>query len=315
MKKTFLLSVLMTSLFLNAQDADTLPKNWRLKSIYGINGSQSAFVNWNAGGRNNFALLGFIVGEAKYKKKAIKWDTDIALALGAVNYIGPLSETDQRFQKTDDKIELATNLGYRLKEYYYVSLLGSFRTQMVDGFTYPDITTPVSRFMAPGYSTVAIGIDYTPNDNLTLFVSPLSAKMTFVKSAVLADAGAFGVEGATYDDLGNLLTEGKQFRGEFGAYLRMKYNRSLAKNIDFKSKLELFSNYVNNPQNIDVNAEILFSFKVNGWLSTSLQWNLIYDDDIDVRDGKGNIGPRTQFKSVLGLGISFSLQNYIDEKK
>jgi hypothetical protein len=93
----------------------------------------------------------------------------------------------------------------------------------------------------------------------------------------------------------------------------MKYNFTIAKNIDLKSKLELFSNYLNNPQNIDVNAEALFNFKVNEWFSASLQWTLIYDDDIDIRDADGNIGPRTQFKSVLGIGISYKMMNFKDK--
>jgi hypothetical protein len=84
----------------------------------------------------------------------------------------------------------------------------------------------------------------------------------------------------------------------------------LAKNIDLKSKLEFFSNYTKDPQNIDVNIEAFFNFKVNSWFSASLQCMLIYDDDVDIRDASGRVGPRTQFKSVLGLGISYKMKNY-----
>jgi opacity protein-like surface antigen len=317
MKRTLLLSALLTAFSLTAQNADTLPKNWRLKVIYGINGSQTSFFNWNAGGRNNVAVLGFVdaIGNYKNLKGNFKWDNDLHLALGAVNYLGKIEDGSQRFQKTDDRIEFNTNAGLRLKKHYYLSLLGNFRTQSLDGFAYPNDSIPASRFMAPGYATIALGIDYKPTDNFSLFISPLASKMTFVKSDLLANQGAFGVEAATYDSLGNLLKAGKQFRGEFGAYLQMKYSRNLAKNIDFKCGLQLFTNYIDNPQNIDVNAEALFSFKINSWLSSSLQWNLIYDDDIKITDRDKNVGPRTQFKSVFGLGVAFSVQNYIDEKK
>jgi hypothetical protein len=88
----------------------------------------------------------------------------------------------------------------------------------------------------------------------------------------------------------------------------MKYNRPLAKNIEMKSKLELFSNYLNKPENIDVNAELLLLFRVNSLISASAQWNLIYDDDIRITDQWGNTGPRTQFKSVIGIGISYKLE-------
>jgi len=91
------------------------------------------------------------------------------------------------------------------------------------------------------------------------------------------------------------------YRGEFGSYFKIKYSRVLAKNIDMKAKLDLFSNYIEDPENIDVNAEVLFTFKVNNWFSASLNWNLIYDHDII---------QRTQFKSVLGLGISYTMRNF-----
>lgn len=297
--------------FAQADSVKTDP-NWKLKAIYGLNGTQTSFVNWNAGGRNNVSVLGYISAQANYKKDNLKWDNNLDLALGGLKYIGKGVSED--LQKTDDKIDLGTNWGYRLKEHYYFSVLGGFRTQFLDGFAFPNDSVRVSTFMAPGYVNLALGIDYSPSDNFSLFVSPVAVKMTFVNDQTLANAGAFGVAGADYDLLGNVISDGKHFRGEFGAYLKMKYNMNVANNIDLKTKLELFSNYMNNPQNIDVNADVLWSFKVNSWLSASLNWTLIYDDDIDIRDNDGNVGPRTQFKSVLGLGVAYTMKNF-DEKK
>ena len=172
-----------------------------------------------------------------------------------------------------------------------------------------------STFLAPAYDNIALGIDYTPNEHLTIFLSPVAGKLTHVRDQVLANAGAFGVDPAEIDiTTGDIITAGKMFRGEFGAYFKFQYDNTLAKNIEMKSKLELFSNYLHNPGNIDINAEVIFNFKINSWLSASLNWNLIYDDDIDIRDSKGGFGPRTQFKSVLGLGLSYTMKNY-EEKK
>jgi hypothetical protein len=315
MKLTSLLLAVCLASFIGAQ-TDTLPKGtWKLKAIYGLNGTQTSFVNWNAGGRNNVSVLGFINANADYTKGRIKWGNDLGLALGGLQYINEEAATRAGFQKTDDRIDFATNLGYELKQSIYLSAIGGFRTQMLDGYNYPNDSVRVSNFMAPGYLNFGLGIDYKPNDNFNLFVAPLATKMTFVQDETLANAGAFGVEGAVYDGIGQLVTAGKQFRVEFGSYLKIKYNRTLAKNIDIKTKLELFSNYLDNPGNIDVIGEALFSFKVNSWFSASLQWNLLYDDDIDIRDSKGNVGPRTQFKSVMGLGVSFTMKNYKEEKK
>lgn len=290
--------------------SDSIPKKWKLKAIYGLNGTQTSFVNWNAGGRNNVSLLGSISASANYEKKTLKWTNDFSLALGGLQYIEKGSK--EGMQKTDDRIDIASNLGYKLKEHFYFSVIGGFKTQMLDGFTYPNDSIRVSTFLAPGYVSSALGIDYIKSDNFSIFTSPFAMKLTIVNDQVLANAGSFGVTAATYDGLGNVLKQGERLRGEFGAYVKMKYNFTIAKNIDLKSKLELFSNYLNNPQNIDVNAEALFNFKVNEWFSASLQWTLIYDDDIDIRDADGNIGPRTQFKSVLGLGISYKMMNFKD---
>jgi hypothetical protein len=287
---------------------DTLPKNWKLKATYGINGTQSSFVNWNAGGRNNISLLGYIDASANYKKDNYKWDNDLGLALGGLQYIGVGNNSP--LQKTDDKIDFTSNFGVKIKEHWYVAILGNFKTQFMDGFSYPNDSIRTSTFMAPGYSTFAIGIDYKPTDNFSIFLSPIAAKMTFVNDQVLANAGAFGVEGAEYDGLGNVVTAGKRFRGEFGAYFKMMYNKELVKNINMKSKLELFSNYLNNPENIDVAAEVIFNFKVNSWFSASLNLNMLYDHDIRITDSKGGVGPRTQFKSVLGLGVSYTMKNF-----
>jgi hypothetical protein len=151
--------------------------------------------------------------------------------------------------------------------------------------------------MAPGYLNLALGINYNPTENLSIFTSFISEKSTFVLNEYLSQLGVFGVE------------KFKKSRHEIGAYLKLRYNQNIMKNIELRSKLEMFSNYLINPQNIDVNAEIILNFKINSLFSALAQWNLIYDDDVIIRDSKGNIGPRTQFKSVIGIGIAYKIEN------
>lgn len=314
--KSILLAVTLLSYFNGfSQVKDTLqkkdsipPKYWKLKAIYGLNGTQSSFVNWNAGGRNNISILGTISASANYTKNNVKWSNDLSIALGGLQYLE--KNMPESLQKTDDRIDITSNFGMKIKKHVFVSFIGGFKTQMLDGFSFPNDSIRISTFMAPGYVNTALGIDYIKSDNFSVFTSPFAAKMTFVNDQILADAGSFGVEKAVVDGLGNVITAGKRFRGEFGAYVKLKFNKTVAKNIDLKSKIELFSNYMQNPQNIDINAEALFTFKVNSWFSASLQWSLIYDDDIAIRDSYGNIGPRTQFKSVLGLGVSYKMKNF-----
>ena len=285
------------------------PPNWKLKATYGVNGTQSSFVNWNAGGRNNIALLGYIEASSKYSKDRIDWNNDLGLALGGLQYIGKGNAED--LQKTDDRIDFASKIGFKLKEHWFLAVIGGFKSQFMDGFAFPNDSVRVSKFMAPGYVSLSLGINYVPNDHFSIFVSPLSSKLTFVQDTKLADAGAFGVEPAVIDQTtGDVISNGKKFRSEVGAFIKIKYDQTLAKNIEMKSKLELFSNYMHNPQNIDVNAEIIMNFKVNNWFSASVNWLLIYDDDIIITDNSGNRGPRTQFKSVIGLGVSYTMRNF-----
>jgi hypothetical protein len=279
---------------------------WRFKAITGINGSQTAFVNWAAGGRNNISMLGFIDATAKYKKGDYKWDTDFKYALGGLLYTDSTGKSEG-LQKTDDRIDLASAFGYEFKKKWFYSATAGFRTQTLEGFAFPNDSVRISKFLAPAYVSFSLGIEYVPSPALSVYLSPLAAKITIVNDQVLANAGAFGVDPAVYDASGLILSEGKRVRYEFGAYFRFKFERTIAKNVEMKTRLELFSNYLNNPQNIDVNAENIFNFKINDWFSASLQWNLQYDDDIDIIDRNGNTGPRTQFKSVLGLGISYTI--------
>jgi len=268
---------------------------WKLKSLYSLSGTQSSFVNWNAGGRNNISLIGNIRASADYNKAKWNWSSDATLAFGGIKYLDDVQGVD--LQKTEDKIDVSSIVGMRISKRFLISLNSGFKTQFADGFTYPNDSVAVSKFMAPGYLNLALGTDYIKDANFSVFGSPFASKTTLVMDDSLSQLGAFGVE------------KGERIRHEFGAFVKLKWNSKLMKNIDMKSKIELFSNYLNNPENIDVNAELVFIFRVNSLFSATAQWNLVYDDDIKIRDKNGNIGPRTQFKSVLGIGISYKLEN------
>jgi hypothetical protein len=279
----------------HSQSKQDSVKYWKLKSLYGLNGTQSSFVNWNAGGKNNISLIGSISASAYFAKDQLNWSTDLNLALGGILYFDP--EQTNPIQKTDDRIDLSTSYGVKFSKKYFISFVQGFKTQFVKGYTKPTDLNFVSRFMAPGYFNFALGTDFIKDDNFSIFASPMASKATFVLDDSLSAIGAFGV------------LPGQKNRLEYGAFFKMKYNKVLMKNVEMKSKLELFSNYTNNPQNIDVNAELIFVFRVNSLFTSSAQWNLIYDDDINIRDANGNVGPRTQFKSVLGIGISYKVEN------
>lgn len=307
-----LLSIFMIPSLQAQGDSELPPKepsNWKLESIFSLNVTQSSFTNWASGGRNNISGLGFINASADYSEGRYKWSNQFTTGLGGVKYF------DEDLEKTDDVIDLQSTFSYGMKDPWFLSILGGFRTQYLDGYSNAGDSVRSSTFMAPGYVNISLGVEYIPNDNLKIMLSPLSGKLTFVNDQVLANAGAFGVEPAEYSSMGELITKGKTFRAELGSYLRVVYKKELMKNINMRSRIEFFSNYMENPQNIDVNGELILDFKINKWFSANLQLNVIYDDDINIEDRDGNIGPRTQFKQVIGLGIAYRLANFEEIKK
>lgn len=300
------IGILATSSLMAQEESEPKESNWKLESIFSLNITQSSFTNWASGGRNNISGLGFINASADYSKGHWKWANQLSTGLGGIKYF------DENLQKTDDLLDIQSTVSYGLKDPWYISLLGGFRTQYLNGYVDPE-DPRTSAFMAPGYGNLSLGIEYIPNDNFKVLLSPLSAKFTWVQVQRLADMGAYGVEPAELDALGNVLTPGRNFRPELGAYLRVSYKKELIENINLRTRWEFFSNYLDSPDHIDVNGELILDFKINKWFSANLQLNLIYDHDIKIEDRKGNIGPRTQFKQVLGIGIAYRLANFSEQ--
>ncbi len=289
---------------LKKQRKDSLD-GWRTGGVISVNFTQVSLTNWSAGGDNSISLNGLTSLFANLKIGKSTWDNSLDLGYGI------LKQGDAGLRKTDDKIDFMSKYGYKaFKNWYYAGLV-NFKSQMAPGYNYPDDSTVISKFMAPGYVLGAIGLDYKPSNAFTLFISPLTTKMTIVADETLANAGAFGVEAAEYDDFGKLVTKGKMLRTEYGGYLRAIVNADIMKNIKLQSKLELFSNYAEDPDHIDVNWETLIALKVNDYISATINTQLIYDHDIDIAvDENGDdiidaVGPRIQFKEVLGIGFTY----------
>ncbi len=266
---------------------------WKFTGNTNINFAQSAFVNWVAGGINSYALNGLVSLRLAYKKKTFTWENNITAGYGF------MVRSDIGFVKTDDKIDIDSKVGRLAGKGWYYSGLVNFKTQLTDGFARAGSTDIISRLLSPAYLIGAIGIDKKFGSTYSLFIAPLTVKTTYVMDQTLANAGAFGVDA------------GKNVRSEFGGYIKFSFQKDIMKNVNFKTKVDLFSNYLHNPQNIDVNWESILTFKVNKYISASITASLVYDDDIDVgihtdpvTGSFDQFGPRTQFKEVLGIGFA-----------
>ena len=279
---------------------------WKKGGTISISLAQVSLTNWSAGGQNSISSNGLLSLYAHNKKGKSMWENYFDIGYGSIK-----QGENANWWKTDDKIDFTSKYGKKaFSNWYYAGLL-NFKTQMTAGYNYPDDSTKISDLLAPGYLLGAVGLDYKPNDNFTAFIAPVTTKITFVNDQLLADAGAFGVESATYDASGNIITDGKNIRSEIGGYIRMFYKKDLMENIALQTKLDLFSNYLETPQNIDISWEVLISMKVNKYISATISTHLLYDDDVDIAIDTDDDGitdkncPITQFKEVIGVGFSY----------
>jgi Protein of unknown function (DUF3078) len=286
---------------LRTQKADSV-QGWKKGGVFAVNLAQTSLTNWSAGGQNSFAVSGIFSGFANYKRNKSVWVNSLDLGYGL------LRQGNTGYRKTDDKFDFLSKYGYEAFKNFYYAVLLDFKTQMAPGYNYPDVTNKISDIFSPAYLVLALGLDYKPSAHLSAFIAPLTAKFTFVSDNILSDAGAFGV------------SPGKKTLSEFGGYLRAIYTKNdfkneFLKNVSFTSKIDLFSDYIKNPQNIVVNWETLIALKVNKYLSANFNTQLIYDDKVLIpsdRNGNGTIEPgegirsKIQFKEILGVGFSYN---------
>jgi hypothetical protein len=304
MKKTLLIAGLFAFILSAAQDkevkglqgetgrtikkdpADTATKKWRKGGIYSLNISQGSLSNWAAGGDNfSLSVNSLLSMYAFYKEDKHSWDNTFDFNLGYVN------TTSLGNRKNDDRFDLLSKYGYALNSKLNLAGLFNLRSQFFKGYTFPDnVKTFSSNFMAPGYVLLSVGLDYKPTKNLSIFVSPTTARWVIVKDTALANKGLYGV------------TPGKKSNLEFGAFATINYMKEINKNVTYKGRLDLFSNYRRNPQNVDLFMSNILNVKLSKVLSATWGVDLIYDDDVHLF-GPNQRSAALQLKSLVGLGL------------
>jgi len=272
---------------------DTIPKVWKTGGLLRFTFTQGAQSNWSAGGdKSSLGLSSFFSGYAYYKKEKHSWDNTIDLAYGFLN------TTSLGSRKTDDRIDLLSKYGYEIGKKWYLSGLVNFRTQFAPGYAYPSQGPPVltSDFMAPGYLIVSPGLNYLPNNEFSFFISPATLIWTFVENDSLSAKGSYGVD------------TGKNVKLEFGAFSSITYTHKISSTAAYTGRLDLFSNYENKPQDVDVNWTNLLAVKVTGILTMTLSFTLIYDNDVSTIKDNGTVGGASpQIQELLGIGLSLKL--------
>ena len=269
------------------KEADTSKWNWKRGGLLNFSLAQGSLSNWAAGGDNfSLAVSSYFNYFIFYQKERISWDNNLDVNLGYVQ------TTSLGSRKNDDRYDITSKYEYKMDTTgkWYLSSLADFRSQFFDGFTYSNnVGTFSSTFLSPAYALLSLGFDYKPDHKLSVFISPLTARLVIVANKELSNKGAYGVD------------TGKSVKSELGSFVTINYKNDFDKSVTYKGRLDLFSNYIDHPQNINVFMTNQIAFKINRYFSATYSLDFIYDDNVRLFGPSGH-SAALQTKSLIGIG-------------
>jgi len=282
---------LSLSLGLFAQEQEEEKLGWSTEGKFTFLINQSAFSNWIAGGENSVAGNANLNYSFNYKSDTWSWENRLQASYGLTQ-----NETSDYVKKTDDQLNYYSLVNLTGDRKMKWSFLTQFKTQFTDGYNYYDDENGAeqrdveTKFMSPGYLNFGPGLLVDDVKNLSLNISPASVKMTFVNAEFTS--------GPDYENESYFgVASGKSMRFEFGFNTAASYKITLMENVSMENLLNLYSNYLEDPQNVDIDYTMNLVMKINDLLSTNLTFQTIYDD---------NAFEGFQIREVLGLGLNAS---------
>ena len=269
------------------KEVDTTHWNWKTGGLYNFNLSQSSLSNWAAGGDNfNMALTSYFNYFAFYQKPRHNWDNNVDVNLGY------MQSTSLGGRKNDDRVDVLSKYGYKIDStgQLYLSGLFNFRSQLFDGYSFSGTNANfTSSFLSPAYVILSAGVDYKPDNDLSIFFSPLTSRSTLLLNNTLSKQGKYGVD------------TGKHVYRETGLFVTINYSKTIAPNITYKGRADFFSNYYQKPETVNFYMTNLFMFKIHKNFSATYSLDMMYDDKIRIF-GPNKTSPGLQLKSIIGIG-------------
>lgn len=269
------------------------PKFWTNGILTELGFSQVSLTNWAAGGSGSVALNSYINAHANYAKGEMYWDNR-----GQVSY-GFIQSFEDGYRKSDDKIVLDSRWGYKAINKWYFSVNFNFKSQFTPGFEYSgDKSTKVSKFLSPAYMSLGVGIDFKPGNGKTLSVNiaPFTGNMVIVTDSLLRKK------------YGNQPDEA--VRWELGAKVTANFNKQVFKSCKVQSTLTLFSDYMHNFGNFQVNWDFQATYSFHKYFTAGLRTNLIYDDNVMITKKNGRVGKWVQFKEVASINFAYTFGEF-----
>lgn len=304
----FLLLISPAVLLAQEKEKQELPPGWTRGAGIGLDMAQLLQINPKVGaGQNRLGFGSAINYFAKYRQDRMSWDNlagwQFAIQRLGSGLIGQRTAETVPFQKAIDELRLSSKLGYRTSKtskYYYTAAV-SFLSQLTKtyegpnaypGYYLSDITSIdstytgdplLSQLFSPATITISFGMDYKPNESLSIFYSPLGGKLIIVAND---DIAARGVHGNTVrgEKVNGRFADFDHIDAQLGSLVRANLTQAnAAETLAFTSSLTLFSNYLRDPQNIDIDWTNEFTVKILKNIQLAITLNAFYDHDVKVQ--------------------------------
>ena len=301
MKKTLLSIVccLVTFTGFSQEKKEAAKEPWTKVTNMSLLFNQAAFNNqWQGGGTSNYAANFGLIHDANYSKDKLTWDNRIVIDYGIAN------QKDQEFtRKTNDRFELSSLVGKQIKQTpWYYSFFLNARTQLTNGYDFGEnddgnvFRSETTKILSPGYFQAGLGILWKKSDNLKLNIAPATARLILVNSQ-FTDVGQSQSAIDAFNQIGYFGVKANETsRFEFGAAIGGYGKFTLSKNIVMENVLNLYSNYLEDLKNVDIDYTISLVMSVNKWITANIAFQAIYDD---------NAVKGFQIREALGVGLTY----------
>lgn len=297
-----------------------------------------------SGGDNSIALTASLNLRHVYTKNLFSIETRFNANIGynrvKVESTNEAGETtsDGIWFKTQDELFISTAPGFKLaKNWTYGSTI-QFRSQFVNGYKSRTEQTQEglkSRFMAPGYLDVSLGLTYSsphPKFPISVNISPIALSSVFVESKTVRDNTWDGKTGWQAYGLASEIETSKyeggssiqiNFDRTFGKSGYLRYNTSIytfygwITDISQKNRISGYTDYQNaydkwveagsDPKtkpflqiHPTVRWENTLNIRATKFISTTLSFKLYYNR-------AQNVAIQTQ--TLLQVGLSYTFKN------
>ncbi len=269
---------------------------WKFSGVFAFKAAQTQFVNWAAGGQSNFNTIFGSLLSLKYTKKKLAWESTLDVEFGAM-YSSDFERYEVR--KSSDKLNFSSKFGYEVANMWFITALGTFKSQFYRGYSYGKVNNIETRklnsnILSPSFTEISIGVDWKWKDIFSIYVSPVAGLVTTCLDEDLRESFSVPLD--------------KTYKTSLGLTIRGTVTYDKIKNLKLMSAIQLFTPYTDTKQkfgNFNVDWDFMISYQFVKVLSVSLSTSLKYYEEIMI-EKDGVSAPRVQFMENFAFGIGYS---------